>query len=48
MPQLKEVHLTDCAAAGLEAIEMKEDPLLSSFSMEGCAESLKTITVESG
>lgn len=48
MAQLKEVRFADCAGAGLEAIEVRENPLLTTFSMEGCKESVKTIVVESG
>ena len=48
MAQLKEVRFTGCAGTGLEAIEMKENPLLTTLSMEGCKESVKTIVVESG
>lgn len=47
MPQLKDVSFTGCAAVGLEEIEVKEDPLLASFFIDRCAESIKTIDLDS-
>ena len=48
MPQLKDVSFTGCAAVGLEEIEVKEDPLLASFFIDRCAESIKIIDLDSG